>query len=63
MSLLLQAASSHVPARSATHIIAALDRWREQRLKRRQDNLAMRGAPVQQNLPARLIADISAEHD
>lgn len=61
--LFLQAETSLVPPQAASHIIAALEKWKEARVLRRKERRkarASRDMEMQQNLPSRLISDVSA---
>lgn len=55
----LQAAASMVPNSAATHFILALDKWKDARLKRRQERRVASEVEGQQRWPAKLVADIS----
>ena len=57
--LSLQALGTLVPPRAATHIIVALEVWKEERRKRRAESRAAREAETQQRLTSRLVTDIS----
>ena len=54
----MQASISLVPRSAATHIIVALDKWKEARAKRRQERRAARESG-QQRWPAKLVTNIS----
>ena len=58
----LQASGTLVPPRAATHIIVALEKWKEERRKRRLESRAIREAEMQQRLPSRMITDISEDN-